>query len=109
MRSGNPQRFRSWAAEVGEETLEWVSSQLESREHPAQAYRVCLGLLNLSRDYPKRLDDACRVANRNGLLRLKQVKELLRNNMDKLPLLDEEENLALPQNHENIRGPEQYG
>ena len=105
----NPQRFRSWAAEVGEETLEWVSSQLESREHPAQAYRVCLGLLNLSRDYPKRLDDACRAANRNGLLRLKQVKELLRNNMDKLPLLDEEENLALPQNHENIRGPEQYG
>ena len=104
----NPQRFRNFAAEVGEETLQWVSSQLESREHPAQAYRICLGLLKLSRDYPQRLEDACRVANRNGLMRLKQVKELLRNSRDKLALLEEEENVGLPQNHENIRGPEQY-
>ena len=67
---------------------------------------MCLGLLNLSRTYPKRLNDACGAANRNGLLRLKQVKELLRNNMDRLPLL-KEENLSLPQDHENIRG-QQY-
>ena len=104
----NPQRFRKWAAEVGPETLEWVSSQLESRDHPAQAYRVCLGLLNLSRDYPSRLEDACRVANRNRLVKLKQVKEVLRNSMDKLPLVDGNNSSALPQDHENIRGPEQY-
>ena len=68
---------------------------------------MCLGLLNLSRTYPKRLNDACGVANRNGLTSLRQVKELLRNNMDRLPLL-REESLSLPQDHENIRGPEQY-
>ena len=103
----NEERIRSWAAQQGAQVLEWVNGQFESREHPAQAYRVCLGLLNLSRTYPKRLNDACGAANRNGLLRLKQVKELLRNNMDRLPLL-KEENLSLPQDHENIRGPQQY-
>ena len=40
-------------------------------------------------------------------MRLKQVKEVLRNNMDRLPLL-REESLSLPQDHENIRGPQQY-
>ena len=85
----NEERIRSWAAQQGAQVLEWVNGQFESREHPAQAYRVCLGLLNLSRTYPKRLNDACGAANRNGLLRLKQVKELLRNNMDRLPLLKE--------------------
>ena len=32
--------------------LAWVSSQLASRPHPEQAYKVCLGLLNLSKQYP---------------------------------------------------------
>ena len=103
----NEERIRSWAAQQGAQVLEWVNGQFESREHPAQAYRTCLGLLSLSRTYPQRLNDACGVANRNGLLRLKQVKELLRNDMDRLPLL-REENMELPQDHENIRGPEQY-
>ena len=103
----NEERIRSWAAQQGAQVLEWVNGQFESREHPAQAYRTCLGLLSLSRTYPQRLNDACGVANRNGLLRLKQVKELLRNDMDRLPLL-REENMELPQDHENIRGPQQY-
>ena len=103
----NEERIRSWAAGVGSEVLLWVNNQFESREHPAQAYRVCLGLLSLSRTYPRRLNDACGVANRNGLTRLKQVKAVLKNGTDKLPLL-EEESLSLPQDHENIRGAQQY-
>ena len=103
----NPQRLRGWAKNLGEEVYRWVDSQLESRDHPEQAYRVCLGLLRLSDDHPQRLNDACRVANRNGLMRLKQVREILRNGMDKLPLF-EEESASLPQDHHNIRGAEQY-
>ena len=61
-----------------------------SREHPVQAYRACLGLLNLLRTYPGRLNAACGVANRNGLVRLKQVREILKNSADKLPLFEEQ-------------------
>ena len=92
----------------GSEVFGWVDAQLASRDHPEQAYRVCLGLMKLSNDYPQRLDDACRVANRNGLMRLRQVREILKNAMDG-PDLFEEQSIDLPQDHENIRGPEQYG
>ena len=104
----NPARLREWAKELGEEVYRWVDAQLESRDHPEQAYRAALGVLSLSREHPQRLNAACGVANRNGLLRLKQIKEVLKNGMDRLPLPGEEEESSLPQHHDNIRGPEQF-
>jgi transposase len=100
-----PGRLKNWAKAIGPEVLAWVSTQLEIKAHPEQAYRLCLGLLNLSREYPaQRLDAACRIANREGLHRLKQIRSILRSHRDQLP-----EQLALetalPQDHENIRGP----
>ncbi len=77
--------------------------QLESRDHPEQAYRACLGLMSLSRDYPQRVNEACGVANRNGLVRLNQIKEILKNGMDRVAP-PEEQSASLPQDHENI-GP----
>lgn len=49
-----PGRLKNWASDIGPATLAWVDRQLSSRPHPEQAYRVCLGLLNLSRAYPAR-------------------------------------------------------
>ncbi|MFU8766014.1 MAG: Mu transposase domain-containing protein, partial [Haliea sp.] len=73
-----PGRLKQWAHDLGPEVLAWVSAQLAARAHPEQAYRVCLGLLSLSREYPaQRLDAACRIANHQGLTRLKQIKSLL--------------------------------
>jgi transposase len=103
-----PGRLKNWAQELGPEVLQWVTRQLNIKDHPEQAYRVCLGLLNLSREYPaQRLDAACRIANREGLLRLKQINSILRTNRDQLP-----EQLSLEttllQDHENIRGPHHF-
>jgi transposase len=103
-----PGRLKRWAADIGPDTLTWVGGQLERREHPEQAYRVCLGLLNLSKQYPAtRLDAACRIANQAGLVRLKQINAILKSNRDQLP---EQLSLAaeLPQDHENIRGPHNF-
>jgi hypothetical protein len=103
-----PGRLKNWARDIGPGVLTWVSDQLASRAHPEQAYRVCLGLLNLSREYPvRRLDDACNIANREGLTRLKQVKSILQSNRDQLP---EQLDLTveLPQDHDNIRGPHHF-
>ncbi len=93
---------------VDPDTLAWVGDQFERREHPEQAYKVCLGLLNLSKQYPAiRLNAACRIANQAGLVRLKQVKAILKSNRDQLP---EQLSLAaeLPQDHENVRGPHNF-
>ena len=103
-----PGRLKRWAKDIGPDALAWVSSQLASRPHPEQAYKVCLGLLNLSKQYPTtRLNAACRIANQAGLTRLKQVRAILKSNRDQLP---EQLSLAadLPQDHENIRGPHHF-
>jgi transposase len=103
-----PGRLKNWAQNMGASVLAWVDHQLTVKDHPEQAYRVCLGLLNLSREYPpERLDNACRLANAQQLYRLKQIKSILQSNRDQLPdQLDID--IQLPQDHENIRGSKDY-
>lgn len=103
--SWSPGRLKNWAKEVGPDVLNWVALQLNQKAHPEQAYRLCLGLLNLSKQYSTtRLNAACRCANKAGLYRLKHIKNILQSNMDTLPA-ENETVLNLPQSHENIRGP----
>lgn len=103
-----PKRLQQWAQSIGEHTLQWVNWQLDAKDHPEQAYQLCLGLLSLSRSYPAcRLDAACALANREQLYRLKQIKSILKANRDQLPE-QLELSTTLPQEHENIRGPDTY-
>lgn len=53
----NGGRLMNWAKDIGDEVLLWVQAQLKQKQHEQQAYRVSLGLLSLSRNYP---------ANRGG-------------------------------------------
>ena len=100
----------NWGKDLGDDVLLWVQTQLKQKQHEQQAYRVCLGLLNLSRTYPAtRLNNACAIANKNKLTRLKQIKLILQSNQDQLLSNDTNEPLPLlPQTHENIRGPESF-
>ena len=41
----SPQRFCTWAKSIGEEVLQVIEEVLQSRKHPEQAFRVCLGIL----------------------------------------------------------------
>lgn len=89
--TGTPERLSQWAERIGPDTRLWVDSRLTEKAHPEQAYRVCLGLLNLSRAYPsERLNASCRIANREGLDRLKQIRAILSSNRDQLPLASPE-------------------
>jgi hypothetical protein len=104
-----PGRLKHWARDLGPEVLGWVRAQLQHRDHPEQAYRSCLGLLSLSRAYPPdRLNAACRIANREALMRLKQIKAILTSNRDRLPEPHNLPSVDLPQDHENIRGPNTF-
>lgn len=101
-----PGRLKQWAQRLGPEVLVWVTYQLESKPHPEQAYRICLGLLSLSRAYPpERLNNACLVALEHGLYRLRNIKTILDSHRDQLPLSLPVPAEERPQHHENIRGP----
>jgi len=104
-----PERLMNWAQSIGDEVLQWVKSLLAQKEHPEQAYRVCLGLLNLSKAFDEgRLNNACLVANQEKLYQLKQVKNILQSNLDTLVKTDQKQLPLLPQDHENIRGPNSF-
>lgn len=108
----NANRLMNWAKDLGDDVLIWVQTLLNQKQHEEQAYRVCLGLLNLSRNYPaERINKACAIANQHHLYRLKQIKGILQSNQDKLRS-DHTEQLPLlpllPQSHENIRGPQSF-
>lgn len=103
-----PGSLKNRAQAMGPEVLRWVSTQLQRKQHPEQAFRVCNGLLGLAQHYPvDRINQACRIANREKLYWLRQIKAILKSNRDKLPE-QVSMGLDLPQDHENIRGPNSF-
>jgi transposase len=103
----SPKRFLRWAREIGEQTAELISRALDSRRHPEQAYRTCLGILGLAKRYsPERLEAASLRANAAGIRSYKGVNNILKNKLDQLHL-EPTSDTPLPP-HDNIRGPNYY-
>jgi hypothetical protein len=98
-----PERFLKWANEIGPATVQCVQAILGSRKHPEQAYRACLGVLNLAnRHGQERLERACRQALPGQLVSYQEIKDLL----DHLP--EAAEPLPVPPAHDNLRGQTYY-
>ena len=97
------------ASSIGRATEALVTTILESRPHPEQGYRSCLGLLRLTKQHgAERLDAACARANRAGARSYRHVESILKHGLDRLPL-DAEAPTPEPRPlHANVRGPAYY-
>jgi transposase len=103
-----PSRIIGWAQKTGPHTSELTRQILESRPHPEQGYRACLGLLRLGEAYsPERLEAACHRALKIGGRSYQSVKSILKNGLDQIPV-EEQTQRALPQDHDHIRGGSYY-
>jgi len=103
----SPERFIRWAQTIGPHTALLVQAILDSRKHPQQAYRSCLGILRLAKRYgDKRLEAACRRAFPAGIRSYKGVKNILDAKLDQVD--PEEPTTVVPIDHENIRGKNYY-
>ena len=103
-----PSRLIAWGRRNGPDTALFVERLLESRPHPEQGYRSCLGLKELLRAYgAKRLEAACRHALDIGTLSYKSVKSILSTGRDQARD-DQQYTLSLPAQHAHIRGPGYY-
>lgn len=107
------ERLSDWAKELGPHVLIVVQKMFASKKHPEQAYRSCLGLLSLSKQYDaKRLDSACQRAVLIGSPKVKSIKSILKQGIDQLELsFDENTESTEKENqdcHENIRGEKYY-
>ncbi|WBA83981.1 IS21 family transposase [Endozoicomonas sp. GU-1] len=106
-----PGRLLNWAKKLGPDVLWFTQQLLDSKEHPEQAYRACLGLLNMERAYgADRLNAACHRARNTGGRRVANVRSILQSGLDKIPLNKAETNddARVTRSHENIRGASFY-
>lgn len=104
----NGRRYRSWANRIGINTYAVINTLLNSCVIEEQAYKSCMGILQLSRKYSnERLEAACSRARKLGSFSYTTVHNILKNGQDKLPLLDSPDHTPLPE-HKNVRGAGYY-
>ncbi len=104
----SPKRLIQWAAKTGPATAQTITAVLSSRQHPQQGYRSCLGILRLGKGYGEdRLEAACARALLLGTCRYKSIESILKHGLDHKPIPEQQE-LNLPEDHDNIRGPNYY-
>jgi hypothetical protein len=98
----------SWAKKTGPKTAALLEAVMASKAHPQQGFKACLGILRLAKQYPaERIERASARALHCKTLSSGSVASMLKNNLDQLPLPDEEPQRSLPL-HENIRGGSYY-
>jgi transposase len=104
-----PSRLISWAGKTGPATAELVTQILQSRPHPEQGYRACLGIMRLGRQHGEvRLEAACRRAGHLRAYSYKTVRNILHSGTDRLPLEESSESTPAVPVHGNIRGAAYY-
>jgi transposase len=90
------------AAKIGPQTAAFMSAVLRSRPYPQQAFRTCLGILNLARKHPPaNLELACQRLLPSHLLTYQDLKSELEH------LAKDVSTPPLPA-HDNVRGDTYY-
>ena len=101
----SPARLQRWAAQSGPATAALIERVLAARRHPEQSYRTCLGILRLGKSYgDARLEAACRYALTLGSHSVRSLESILKHRLDEQPVTALQQALALPTEHDNLRG-----
>jgi len=106
-----PSRLVSWSQkEVGVHCGQAVAQLLESKPHPEQGYRACLGIMRLGRHYgAERLESACQRAVVLNACNYQSIKSILATAADRQPLpLFEQTAPKAKIVHQNLRGQGYY-
>lgn len=105
----SPDRFLHWAEKNGAYTARLIQIVLQSRTHPEQAFRACLGILSFSKKYrPERLEAACQYALANEIHTYRGIKNILQNGLDLRDNAEKNSQTLPVSSHANIRGKEYY-
>lgn len=106
----SPEFFLGKGSLIGAATRELMQQIIKRYKHPEQAYKTCLGVLNLAKVYPpQRLEAACARALHFQTPTYQSLKAILLQGLDRQPLAH-----CIPADassfcHENVRGARYYG
>lgn len=101
------EKFIEWSESLDEYVKLYIIKILETKRHPEQAYKSCVGILSFAKKYDKqRLITACKMALGYEVYNYKTIRTILDNGMDQQPQeIQTESEMPL---HENIRGENYY-
>jgi transposase len=103
----SPGRLINWGQRIGPACAALITRILESRPHPEQGYRACLGLLRLDKAHGSAaLEGACARALALGSASYRTVQAILKRAQHTVALQDEL-TWNTPE-HGNVRGPGYY-
>lgn len=102
-------RFIDWATDIDSAVAEFIIKIIDSRNHPEQAFKSCLGILSYEKKVGRvRLINACKRALDFKIYNFKTIQNILENNLDTIDAEQEQDlNQELPE-HRNIRGKHYY-
>ena len=103
-----PTRLVRWAQKTGVSTARLVEGILQTRPHPQQGFRACLGVMRLGDRYGgERLEAACQRSLELQSYSYQSVKSILRTGLDQQPLpLAERHDRVI--DNANVRGASYY-
>ena len=106
----SPDRFIQWAGKIGESTAHLVEQVLAGRSYQEQAFRSCMGIIQLGRSYePERVEAAAQRALKYNTCSYRSMKAILSGGLDQRQDTPEQRSGQLSLSlHQNIRGPEYY-
>jgi transposase len=103
-----PERLVRWATTVGPFTAQLVDRILQSKPHPEQGFRSCLGILRLGKTYgTDRLEAAAQRALTRDACSYQSVKSILKTSLDRQAELTPPPEKP-PLHHSNVRGTDYF-
>ena len=103
----SPEKFITWASNIGEDCEAFIIKILDKKQHPEQSYKSCLGVLHLAKKVTHvRLNNACKRALGYGAYNYNMIQRILDKGWDAIeePI---QEDIEIPY-HANIRGGNYY-
>jgi transposase len=101
-----PEKFISWAQGIHPDVHDYIVRILDSKQHPEQNYKSCLGILGFAKKVGNdRLIKACQRAYSYDIFNYKMIQKILERGLEN----EEEDKHDSPMpEHDNIRGEEYY-
>lgn len=106
-----PEYFIGKGSLIGPQTTAVIRQIIARYKHPEQAYKSCLGVLNLAKQYsPERLEVAAARALHFKAPTYQTLKAILLQGLDRQPLTGAPapDQTSLPFTHDNVRGADYY-
>ncbi len=105
----SPDYFIGKGSLIGPQVTEVFRQIFARYKHPEQAYKSCLGVLALAKQYtPERLEAAAARALHFQSPNYRTLKAILTQGLDQQPLAGTPAQPALPLTHEQVRGADYY-